>query len=124
MSGLKTIKKDVFYCEYCNKHTLHKGHTLRHEQLCFKNPENKRPCFNCHNLIKKTTDYTYDWYGVENTIEVNLLFCVKKEVFLYTPQNQFKKNAYDLDECNDPMPLECEFNIVINGENAIGIYDL
>lgn len=108
---MKTQKKEVYYCDYCKKHGLNKSKMEYHEETCFKNPENKRPCFNCHYLEKKET-FISGMYsnGLEWERTVNLLHCNKKQHFLYTPKNQFKGNQFDLgDYENNPMPKECEF---------------
>jgi hypothetical protein len=34
---MKTVKKNVYYCEYCNKHGLSAGHMSRHEKSCTLN---------------------------------------------------------------------------------------
>lgn len=44
---MKQSVKTVFYCEYCNKHYLHRGFANRHEEFCSKNPKNKKPCYDC-----------------------------------------------------------------------------
>ena len=62
-----------------------------HEKKCNRNPENFRPCFGCLFLTKKETligGYYYN--GDEWEREVSLLFCEKKQTFLYTPQNKIK----------------------------------
>lgn len=35
---MKTIKKNVYYCEYCNKHRLSASHIATHERHCTANP--------------------------------------------------------------------------------------
>ena len=108
---MKTTTKEVYYCEHCKKHGLSKHMMARHELLCFKNPENKRPCFSCINLAKKQHDYLlgYNYNGSESRIDLELFFCNAKEIFLYTPQNEIKGNWYDLsNELNEPMPKSCD----------------
>lgn len=105
---MKTKLKEVYYCEYCKKHGLSKYQMNYHESICSKNPENFRPCFNCIYLDKNETTITFDSYlgGVET--KRNLLYCNKKEIFLYTPKNEAKGNQYELEDGNYPMPKECE----------------
>lgn len=44
---MKTVKKDVHYCEFCNKRSLSKGHMNTHEKHCTANPD--RRCRMCDN---------------------------------------------------------------------------
>ena len=46
---MKTIKKNVYYCEYCNKHGLSAGSMSKHEKHCTANPD--RECRLCGNSI-------------------------------------------------------------------------
>jgi len=48
---MKEIK--AFQCDYCDKYYKHKSSAKRHENRCFKNPENKA-CLSCANFV---TDY-------------------------------------------------------------------
>ena len=107
---MKTKTKEVYYCEHCKKHGLSKHKMLHHEAICSSNPENNRPCFNCKYLCKKTIEVYIDHYdGSQTERQVDLFFCNKKDVFLYTPKNQIKGNYFDLgDHINEPMPKECE----------------
>jgi hypothetical protein len=103
--------KEVYYCEYCKKHGLAKYKMLYHELICFFNPDNKRPCFNCEFLEKKEKLLyeTHHYDGSEYTKKLDLLHCKKKNIFLYTPKNEIKGNMYILeDDENLPMPKECE----------------
>jgi len=106
---MKTKTKEVFYCDYCKKHGLSKAAMVHHEAICYGNPENKRPCFNCQYLTKReTTIYGNYFNGSEWEREVNLFYCRAKEIFLYTPKNQVKGNQFDIGDTNDPMPKECD----------------
>lgn len=81
---------------------------FKHEKMCFNNPENYRPCFNCRFLTKKTTEIFGSKYYVYGTGVASLLFCEKKQIFLYTPKNEINGNHYDVgDGCNIPMPKSC-----------------
>ena len=105
---MKTKIKEVYYCEYCGKHGLRKHSMVYHESICAKNPENKRPCFDCRHLDKEQIQICEDYFGQENIRNVDLFYCNKKQCFLHTPQNKTKGNLYDLgDEVNHPMPKEC-----------------
>ena len=43
----------AFECDFCNKYYKHKSSVKRHEDRCFKNPQNKA-CLTCGNF---KTDY-------------------------------------------------------------------
>lgn len=87
-----------------------------HELACRKNPINFRPCVNCANLVKKKTliyagfdDYNS---GEPVNLEREFFFCNKKDIFLYTPQNEIKGNFVHINNKgglfdNRPMPKEC-----------------
>ena len=53
---MKELIKKVYYCDHCKKHGLSKPKMEHHEKICFKNPENNRPCFDCMNLEKIDRD--------------------------------------------------------------------
>jgi len=104
-----TETREIYKCEYCNKLYQIKRFADYHELMCKKNPRNKRACFGCINLSKKTiTDY-FDMQDGEHEREVKLLYCKKLECFLYPPQVEMKQNAIDLDGINKPMPKKCEY---------------
>lgn len=115
---MKEINTTIYKCEHCNKWYQRKHFAESHESICLRNPENKRPCYGCKNLTKKEV-LIYSGYDSYYTCEPvnwlkNFLFCNKKQIFLYTPQNQVKGNYLHIDENgnnfeNNPMPKECEF---------------
>jgi hypothetical protein len=106
---MKEKIKTVYYCEHCKKHGLSKPKMQYHERICSSNPENNRPCFQCEHLTYNKYDlYDDNPYGGQWVRSVNLLFCDKKKMFLYTPKNEIKGNHYDLgEESNNPMPKIC-----------------
>lgn len=78
---MKTVIKNVYYCDFCNKRGLSKPMMARHEHRCTRNPN--RECFMCgddHDLpslierfkketeIKEIKDGNAD-IGYWNTIE-------------------------------------------------------
>ena len=106
---MKTTKGvTVYQCEYCKKKLFREHAMKHHEQSCFHNPENLRPCFECSNLIKKDITLHFDTFDGEGTRVVQSFFCEAKNVCLHTPKNEIKGNAFDLgyDE-NLAMPKEC-----------------
>jgi hypothetical protein len=61
-------------------------------------------------LEKKNESVTIEYtYGGEETREVDIFHCSKKEHFLYTPQNEHKGNYFETETAeNKPMPKSCE----------------
>jgi hypothetical protein len=106
---MKTRTKPVYYCEHCKKHGLSKPAMEHHENICHKNPENFRPCFDCVRLTKKRTTIFHDYPdGSQSEIPVDILYCQAHNKFLHTPQNEIRGNVFDLgDYLNEPMPKEC-----------------
>lgn len=106
---MKSELRMVHKCEYCGKNYLHKGHCQKHEDICFKNPENDRACFNCIFLKKKDTEVTWENYnGTERSRPVSMFHCEKIDSFIYPPKVEIKGNALDTGENNAPMPKQCE----------------
>jgi hypothetical protein len=120
---MKTETKEVYKCDFCKKMYQRKNACANHEVSCSKNPENNRACFGCPHLVKKTTQIYIDGYdGFETEQDIELLFCEAKDIFLYPPKVEIKKNSYDLgDDLNEPMPKECEieenFFVRLNDNN-------
>jgi hypothetical protein len=55
--------------------------------------------------------YVYNEFydGSETEREVELLYCDKKEVYIYPPSVEHKKSWFELgDLSNKPMPKECD----------------
>lgn len=112
-----TKTQEIYRCEHCKKYYLSKYFAERHELMCKMNPVNFRPCFECKFLINKyqteSVDSMYeDGRYKEDEITYKLLFCEKKEMFLYPPKVEIKGNSIELayDE-NNPMPKECELAV-------------
>lgn len=106
---MKIETKEIYKCEYCNKLYQIKSACYKHENICSKNPENDRACFTCRHLTTETETIYYDTGYGENERKVNLLYCNKKESFVYPPKVEFKKNWYETDPIeNNPMPKKCE----------------
>ena len=82
---------------------------IKHELMCFQNPDNRRDCHSCEFLEKKSVTISVDYYGQESERSVDVFHCSKLSKFLYTPQNEVKKNYFDLgDHLNEPMPKVCD----------------
>lgn len=108
---MKSEKRMVYWCDYCNKRYLSKGWCERHEKRCDKNPENNRACFNCIHLEMDNDAKVYwdDFRGMEHEQTVNAYYCKKLEKYLIPPKAEHKGNAYEFGNAlNEPMPKECE----------------
>ena len=100
--------KEVYKCEHCRKLYQRKHSAIKHELMCGKNPANQRDCFNCIHLEKKEYEHE-EYYGDNSHIrKFNFFHCDLIKSFLHPPQCEIKGNAFDLDEPNQPMPIECE----------------
>jgi hypothetical protein len=97
-------KIQALKCDHCSKLYQRKGACESHELSCKKNPENKRPCFECKHLTKERYEDDGHPYSV---LVYNLLYCKAKEEFIHTPQVEIKGNAIETGEYNNPMPKEC-----------------
>jgi ATP-binding cassette subfamily D (ALD) protein 3 len=60
---MKVEIKEIYKCDFCNKLYQVKRFAEYHEKGCSKNPENERPCFNCHNMEKRETEITGNYYN-------------------------------------------------------------
>ena len=106
---MKTVTKPVYYCDYCKKYFISKYFAEKHENICSKNPQNNRACFNCKHLQKETFDLYFDTWSGEDSKKVDVLFCVKLEKGVYPPKVEMKGNFFDFgDFLNEPMPKECK----------------
>lgn len=105
---MKVTLREIFTCSFCNKHYFIKNACIKHEDRCFKNPENHRPCFNCYNLDKKQDDYYEDSPYGETSRTVTLFFCKIKKAYIYPPLITKKGNAFDMGYIeNIEMPIIC-----------------
>ncbi len=104
----RTLK--VYNCSHCNKLYLRKGACEKHENDCFKNFKNYRPCFDCFNLRKIDQVICVDyWDGSQEEKTVSAFFCAAKKIALYPPKIENKGVFYDFGEySNEPMPRKCE----------------
>ncbi|WP_372934957.1 hypothetical protein [Mariniphaga sediminis] len=114
---MKTKQSTIYECEFCGKYYKRKHYAEYHEGMCPKNPYNQRACFGCSHLIKKDAKV---WIGIDNYYsgepyyeQRTLLYCQKKQTFLYPPKAENKGNYftefYNEENENNPMPKECEF---------------
>lgn len=116
---MKTEVREIYRCEYCNKLYLRKHACNNHETACKRNPAYLRPCHSCK-VLKKVQAEIWAGYGdpwgneVERTVQV--LFCEKKDCFIYPPSVAAKGNAFDMgNKENIEMPEECDLYVREDG---------
>lgn len=109
-NNMKTRTQEVYRCDHCNKSYFRAWLCGKHEKLCNKNPENKRACYGCVHLSKKSVDLLQDDpYAGEYFKRLDCLHCAIKNTFVYPPKVEHKNNAFDLgDESNVSMPMICD----------------
>lgn len=68
---MKSVVKNVYYCDYCNKHYFSKYWAQQHEMHCTANPN--RECKMCdlngsHNIIPELLDKFYEHVKEKGTL--------------------------------------------------------
>lgn len=126
---MRTLTRETYYCDHCNKMYLTKGHCKIHEKKCSKNPENYRDCFTCKGLISDYIGYTEtDKHGnIIDQRSVKVFYCSFIDMYVTPPKAEHKNNMYVLDKQNVFMPKKCEakeektsedyFNEIFNKKN-------
>jgi hypothetical protein len=112
---MKVETKEVYKCDHCNKLYQRKWLCEKHELSCKKRPDYLRPCHSCK-ILKKQRETIWagydDMYGNEAERVVEVLFCEKRDCFIYPPSVAAKGNAFDMgDNRNEEMPKQCEFYV-------------
>ena len=110
--------KPTYKCEHCRKLYQIKRACEKHERSCFKNPDNKRACFDCALCVKVEVDLWFDGHNgynyFEDTRKVPVLYCSAKDEFLIPPKASHRGNAYMQEDLaggsreNNSMPMECD----------------
>lgn len=107
---MKELK--AYKCDYCGKLYQRKYHCERHEIVCNKNPDNFRACFGCRFCEFKMEKIYFDNpLGGETVEERKMLFCSKKDIFVYPPRVEFNSYGFGYElgnHLNEPMPKLCE----------------
>lgn len=92
---MKTRQATIYNCDHCNKRLLHKGYMERHEEECFANPKNQRPCFSCgyqERVEVKFYTGVDTYYGAEPIYKAAQGFkCTLKDKLLIPPKARFKE---------------------------------
>ena len=112
---MKVETREVYKCEYCRKMYQVKRMCENHEVSCKKRPDYLRPCHSCL-VLKKVRETIWAGVGDENGNEmervVEVLFCEKKDCFIYPPSVAAKGNAFDMGmKSNEEMPMECDMYV-------------
>jgi len=98
-------KKCMLYiCEYCDKQYFRKHACIKHEEMCYNNPINRRACFSCDKLTKK--DFIIEYPDSNRT--VNVFYCPVKDAHMITPQVKMKNNAFEWGMLSEDMPVNCD----------------
>ena len=106
---MKESVKTVFYCEYCNKHYLHRGFASRHETFCSKNPKNQKPCYDCKHFENKNIEVFADggeYYG-DRYIKTHCFHCSLKDLNFWTLSAQRRELNKLYDNEMEFMPDQC-----------------
>ena len=112
---MKIETKEIYKCDYCKKIYQRKWLCEQHEEGCKKRPDYLRPCHSCK-ILKKQRAHIWagygDWHGVEVERMVEVLFCEKRDCFIYPPSVAAKGNAFDMgDKLNEEMPKQCDLYV-------------
>jgi len=110
-----TETKEVYKCEHCRRLYQRKWLAEKHELSSKKRHDYLQPFHSCKKL-KKQKETIWAGYGDMNGYEeervVEVLFCKKRDCFIYPPSVAAKGNAFDMgDKCNEEMPKQCEFYV-------------
>jgi hypothetical protein len=100
---------------------LKRKHAMEaHEERCYANPVNDRPCLHCKNLERKEIEYYsgFDDYmtGEPTYRKGNAFYCTAKNILLLHPKTEYLNNRFNLNYVivdnketeQQQMPLSCE----------------
>jgi len=109
---MKIETKEIYKCDFCNKLYQRKWLCEKHEASCKKRPDYLRPCHDCK-ILKKVDEIVPSGYpgysGCEGERTVSILFCSKKNCYIYPPSVAAKGNKFETgNKDNIEMPKECE----------------
>ena len=111
---MKTISISEYYkCEFCNKSLIRKSAMINHEDNCYKNPKNIKPCFSCEHLGDSTIIVHFineNPEFVRNEIEAKVFRCTKLDKFMFPFSIERRKLhvKYSTYDDQSPMPNECK----------------
>lgn len=115
---MKTLRKEVYYCDHCKRHGLSAGLMTVHENRCLSNPKNIRACIGCIFLEEIEIPYTvisqiaFDEFQYTDKVTTGFK-CLHPSINhkMYHVKAEFKKLPEKYPETfadQHPMPLECE----------------
>ena len=105
---MRTLTRETYYCDYCNKMYISKYFCGKHEHNCSKNPANFRDCFSCRGCKSKMGMVTESKNGLKEPFEAKVFYCTLIDIYLTPPKAENKGNIYAMDKENIFMPKKCE----------------
>ena len=105
---MRTLTRETYYCDYCNKMYISKYFCGKHEHNCSKNPANFRDCFSCRGCKKTIGTVTETKDGLKEPFETNVFYCSFIDMYLTPPKAENKGNMYTMDKENVFMPKHCK----------------
>lgn len=108
---MRTLTRETYYCDHCNKMYLTKGHCKIHELRCYRNPENHRDCFTCKGLVSNLKIETdgINIGGINIGKNHKVFYCKFIDVYVAPPKAEHRGNLHNcLDKMNVYMPKKCE----------------
>ena len=112
---MKTNIREIYTCDYCNKHLFLRHAMENHEIKCVNNPLNFSACVGCINLTEIKVPYTYygsfDGYPIEENREANGFYCNKLNQKMYPSKAKHKGLPDKYPETFEDqicMPSNCE----------------
>lgn len=112
---MREVNKPVFICDHCNKKLFVKSAMIKHENFCFKNPNNVSACSGCIHLEEVEKEYQqeeyFDGYYFEETRRTKGFKCTKLDLLMYPfacVKRDMLKKYPDIFDGEVQMPTECE----------------
>lgn len=104
---MRTLTRETYYCDFCNKLYLSKYFCHKHEVNCSKNPENHRDCFSCAGCTKTKAILSDCQNDLNESLEVQVFYCSFIDIYVTPPKAERNGNIYHLDKQNIFMPKKC-----------------
>jgi hypothetical protein len=81
---------------------------VKHEKICFKNPDNFTACLDkCEHLTRKEVAAHPAFEGLEFKRMITTFYCEARNNFLLTPQNEVISKFKLLSDNIEKMPIKC-----------------
>jgi hypothetical protein len=107
---MKIQVKKVYYCEFCNKHSLSAGSLSRHEKYCKNNPANAHKCFEFCRHLHRTKEPFHNGGG-EIVGSRKYFECLVTGIQLYSFHLEKRSSLHPYSNITKGltrMPLECD----------------